>query len=437
VCLIEARRIGSGASGRSGGQLLCAFEDDSELIAGVAGDDVARTMVQDSIKLGTERTVELIQKYGIDCMHTKTNHVLSCCFAKGPAKRGQTIDEAVQDANAHLGEWFTRFGEKWSARTDLPDMGFVSERFAYATQSTEGSELNPMSMCFGLARVVEQLGGTIYENSPVATVRRPTTSGTDDSAAPPVVVTTDNGGVVRARDVVLATGSAPASISKALAACTTKMTTGIFVTKPYPDPSKIAAVLKPSVVVFDERYFMNYFRVVGDNNDRILFGGLGCALPQSDEAILDELVPEFHKTFPSLMPDFAVDYVWQGQMNMRYPACPLVGREGDGNSPAGGGRRMWYSLAFGGHGLAPAAAAGSLIAAAIVDEQAATASPLGHTNANARDHLTRWQQYTHVPAGLRGVVPSLPLFGTWVGCLGVDVTAMKLRWEDHFAGRCD
>jgi len=435
VCVLEARRIASGASGRNGGQLLASFEDDTEMIADVCGDDIARSMVDDSVKIGTERTMALIDKYAIDCGLRKS-HVLAVRFANGPESRGQTVEDAVKEDEEHLADRFRRFGERWTALgiDKLREVGFVSDRFVFGADSPEGAELNPMALCFGLARVVEQLGGRIHEHTAVKSVTRA-------DADAPAIVTAANGATVAAKEVVLATGGAPASISPALAACTTKASTAILVTKPMPR-EKVRAVLRPNVVVFDERFHMNYFRVVGGNDDRIMFGGIGSGVPLSDDAIVDELKEEFHRTFPSLWPNFAVEWVWQGAMNMRFPGAPLIGREGDAASPGGNScRRMWYALAFGGHGLAAAAAAGELIASAITDDgkyiETVPSSSSEVEGVTSHHRYTAWQKYTHVPEGYRHWLPSLPLFGTWVGCLGVDLAAKKLHWEDTAEGRCD
>lgn len=408
VAVIEARRIASGASGRNGGQLLAAYECDTDDIVWHGGADTARTLFQASVTDGTERTVRLINEHDIDCELERAN-VLAVSFPKAAAAEGLTIAEAVQDEQAVCDEWYDAWGEKWVAldTAGLAANGLRSPRFSHGTLSVDGAAVNPLSLMFGLARVAEGLGARLFEYSPVTRVVRH--DGLFKVSSP--------NGSLKAKHVILATGSAPAQLAPHLAVCTTPATTALLATEPMPK-DLVAQAMDKGTIVFDDRFHMNYFRRVGD--DRMLFGGMGSGRPLGYTEIKDELLAEFGRVFPSLKPYVKVDSLWQGAMHMRHPSGPLVGHDG--------ATGMWYALSFGGHGLAATAAVAEQLARAIVenDKQYQLWSKFNWFSAS------KWQQ-----ALSKWVPPSVPLGSSITGPLGVDIACAYLTALDWKSGRWD
>ena len=182
----------------------------------------------------------------------------------------------------------------------------------------------------GLAEAAARRGALIYENNPVMGLRRLTGQAHE--------VRTPNGSV-RARQVLLATGTSAVGplgwFRRRIVAV------GAFIIVTEPLPVELLDRLTPRRrMTTDTKNFVNYFRVTPDN--RLLFGGrarFAAANPKSDAKSGAILRKSLGQVFPDLA-DARIDYCWGGMVDMTRDRLP---RAGERNG-------LFYSMGYSGHG---------------------------------------------------------------------------------------
>lgn len=404
VMVLESKRIGCGASGRNGGQLISGFEGDVDFIS---GPDAEKAILRQTVESGMELTKQRIKKYDIKC-----DLVESEVFEV--ALRLQRVIETLDDVQHHAdNESAPDAGYKWRALTGdmVREDGLNSPLIQHAIAQPAAS-LNPMALCYGLARAAESNGATIHEGSEVVAIDRLQ----KDTPAEHFRVRTALGSV-SAKHVVLCTNSAPAALCPRLAACSVFASTGMMVTEPLPDDVLASCIKRDDLIVYDDRVDMTFFRRMPGN--RLLFGGLGSPLPLERKVMERALLTELHAIFPTLKPyvnqQRGVFQSWQGGVSLRLPWFAMVGRD----APTG----LWHILALGGHGLAPGCAAAEAIAKAITTGD--------------QDYKV-WQSVNYfrpLPAALQDYVPpSLPVFST-LGASGANIACRYFGLQDRRHGK--
>src|SRR5690606_4372479 len=181
VVLLEARRIGWGASGRSGGQAIVGFASGQHKLEQQVGFDDAKRMWEISLE-GLKLIAHRVERHAIDCdLHWGQMHV-----ALKPRQRRDLLEE-MPDLQECYGYTQRRFLE----RADVESL-LDTRRYCAGLFDSGSGHLHPLNYTLGLAAAARSAGVQIYENSPATDMRR-----TDPAA----VVTPQ--GEVRARFVVL------------------------------------------------------------------------------------------------------------------------------------------------------------------------------------------------------------------------------------------
>ena len=152
VVVLEAERIGWGASGRNGGQAIAGFGCGEAKLEALVGFDDARKMF-DLSREGLQWLRGRIRKHGIEC-DWRDGH------ATVPIKPRQQreVMAAVEDFNTRYGypvEWWDR--EK--LRTQL-----ASDRYLGALYDPNSGHLHPLEYALGLARAAMAAGVRIIEH---------------------------------------------------------------------------------------------------------------------------------------------------------------------------------------------------------------------------------------------------------------------------------
>ena len=156
VILLEARRIGWGASGRNGGQLIRGIGHDVSGFAKYVGEEGVRYLERagiDSVALVGQRIVE----HGIDC----DLRWGFCELANTPAQFA-----AFKGEQAHL----AAMGYAHETRLVGPqDMAQVVGSTVYAGGLVDmgSGHLHPLNLVLGEAQVAEALGVKIFEHTQV------------------------------------------------------------------------------------------------------------------------------------------------------------------------------------------------------------------------------------------------------------------------------
>ncbi|QSX37937.1 NAD(P)/FAD-dependent oxidoreductase [Shewanella sedimentimangrovi] len=330
VVVLEAARIGWGASGRNGGQIVNSYSRDIDVIERSVGAEKARQFGAMAFE-GARIIREYVDRYQIDC-DLKDGAVFAALNRR--QLKHLAAQKALWQKHGHQGE------------LELLDQSGIrnyvgSSRYVGGMFDGSGGHLHPLNLALGEAAAVERLGGLIFEDS----------AAIDIQEGEPVRVRTA-GGEVSARFLVVAGNAYLGHLVPELAAKSMPCGTQMIATEPL-DEFQAKHLLPGDHCVEDCNYLLDYFRLSADK--RLLYGGgvvYGARDPADIEAII---LPKLLKTFPQLE-GVRVDYAWTGNFLLTLSRLPQVGRIG-GN--------IYYSQGCSGHGVTYTHLAGRLLAEVI------------------------------------------------------------------------
>lgn len=329
VIVLDSHRVGWGASGRNGGQLVDGFveEDKVQRRLGDSAADVAWRMGLECRDLVLER----IERYGIDC-DLKLGYLdLALKSAEVDAFRRE-VDEKQAKGYPH---------EVFVVEPDELPRYIGSERYVGGLVNRGNGHLHPLNLCLGEARAAVALGVRIHEQTPVSNI---------EHGAPARVITAR--GTVTADKVVLAGNAYLGRSERKLFGSVIPAGSYVIATEPL-DEGVAHDLLPEDMAACDQRVSLDYFRLSADR--RLLFGGLCNYSGRDPKDIAGTLRPNMLKVFPQLG-DARIDFEWGGYIAISMNRIPQLGRIGDST---------WYAQGYSGHGLAPSHLAGKIIADAI------------------------------------------------------------------------
>lgn len=335
VTIVEAAKIGFGATGRNGGQIVNSYSRDIDTIEKQVGVDGAKVFGQMAFE-GNRIIRERIAKYDIQC-DLKNGGV----FAAFTQKQMGHLD--------HQRKLWAKHGHDKVEMLDKKQMSEIVGTDVYIGGSIDhsGGHFHSLNLALGEAAAIESLGGVIYEQSPVTQIIR---------GEKPVVVTAQ--GRVNARIVVVAGNAYLGGLVPELEA--KSMPCGSQVVTTAPLPAELAKSLLPKdYCVEDCNYLLDYYRLTGDN--RLLYGGgviYGARDPANVEAIIR---PKMLRTFPQLK-NVKIDYAWTGNFLLTLSRLPQVGILGNHDN-------IFYSQGCSGHGITYTHLAGKVLSEAIMGQR--------------------------------------------------------------------
>ena len=328
VVLLEAARIGDGASGRNGGMVSAGFNRSLAFIEKVAGAAAAEALHRLSLE-GVARLRRRIAAHGIAC--GLVEGVVEASWFASEADLARTALRLGR-LGAQLEVWP---GERLRA-------AYRSPRLRCGLLDRGGFHLDPLALCRGLARAAQERGVRLHETTPARALARQGHAWR--------VVTPQ--GEVRARWVVLGTSAARPALLPALARATLPVHTHILVTEPL--GARLREAIRAPYAVYDDRMATGYFRPLGE--DRLLWGGRVDALGPPPR-LAQRMRRDLACVFPQLA-DVPIAQVWSGAMGFARHRMPVVRPLEDG---------LWVAIGFGGHGLNTTTLAGELVATALLE----------------------------------------------------------------------
>ncbi|TDJ39869.1 MAG: FAD-binding oxidoreductase [Gammaproteobacteria bacterium] len=329
VAIVEANRVGWGASGRNGGQLIDGMVDSAKIEKrlGKKAADIAYQMGVDCRDI----VVANIEKYSIDC-DLKFGY-LDLAMHNADMKY---LREEVESKHKHNYPHEVRLVEQEDLHTVIG-----SDQYIGGLVNPANGHLHPLNLCIGEARAAEQNGARIFEQSPVTRIVH------GDKPR----VETENG-VLNAAKVVLAGNAYLGSVEPSLTGTIISSGSYIIATEPL-DDALATELLPQDMACCNLRIGLDYYRLSADR--RMLFGGLCNYLGRDPKSITATLRPKMLKVFPQLA-DARIDYEWGGNIAISMNRIPQMGRI-QGNT--------YYSQGYSGHGVAPTHVAGQVLADAI------------------------------------------------------------------------
>jgi gamma-glutamylputrescine oxidase len=329
VIVLEAQRVGWGASGRSGGQAIFGFGCDQAKITQAVGLETSKRLFDWSIE-GLDLIKSRCTQYGIDCDWRDIH-------AHVPIKPRHVTE--LKSWQRDLAENFA-YPLQWWEREQLQAV-MPNPRYLGALVDPRSGHLHPLKYTQGLAHAALKLGVRIFEHSKVTRLVR------GDKA-----VFQTAGGDVRCDFAVLAGNAYVHGIAPELDDKIMPVGTYIGATEPLGE-ARANALIKNGMAVADVNWALDYFRLSSDN--RLLFGGRASysTLPPPDLA--GTLRRRMARVFPHLA-DVKMDSVWGGFVDISLNRAPHWGRLG-GN--------VYFAQGFSGHGIAATGLAGRVISEAI------------------------------------------------------------------------
>ena len=330
VVLVEAQRMGFGASGRNGGQVGTGQRQGQDWLEARAGRDAARALWDIAVE-AVDMVRELSDRPEVGAGF-RPGIVHACRSAAETAHEAASVERLRRDYGHHAIEALDR---------DAIRAIVGSDAYVGGSLDMGAGHLHPLRLAFGLARLAEGAGAALHEGSRVTRV-------TDDG--PRAVVETD-GGRVEADHVVLACNGYLGGLSPRVAARVMPINNFVAATEPLGD--RADAVLSRDVAVADDRFVVNYWRLTEDR--RLLFGG-GESYGYSFPADLDRKVRRpMEQVYPQLR-GIAIDHVWGGTLAITMTRMPLFARPS---------ARVLSASGYSGHGVAMACMAGRVLAEAV------------------------------------------------------------------------
>ena len=336
VVLLEGRRIGWGASGRNGGQIVTAYNRSMDEISKLVGPEDARRL-WDMGEVSKALLRGRVERHGIDC-DLKWGYLLAALKRRHLADLRETAAEWAR-YDYHLGRMVARSEMRALVGSPLYVGGLLD---------SGSGQLHPLKYALGLAAACAEAGVRIHEGSPVDRL--------DADGASGGVVLQTAGGSVRAGHAVLA-GNAylptlSPEIDRTVRPAIMPAATYMIATEPL-DAERAARVLPSDMAVADLNFVLNYYRLSSDR--RMLFGG-GVSYSTLERPGLGAALARRMVHYLPEMAGARIDHVWGGNVAITINRLPHFGRAAP---------NVFFAQGFSGHGVALTGLAGQLLAEAV------------------------------------------------------------------------
>ncbi len=332
VVLLDAHRVGWGASGRNGGQLGSGQRLEQDELEERYGLDQARAL-WDLAEASKQHVKDLIDEHNIDCDYrpgiVHVNH-----------KRGFTRETEAYVAKLNREYQYDKitFADQKEVRERL-----ASEAYYSGSVDIGSGHLHPLKLAFGYAGAAVKQNVRIYENTEVLKYTE---------TARKVTVKTKRGDVSASR-LLLACNGYLGDLNRQVASSVMPINNYIIATEPL-DTGLAESLIRENMAVADSKFVVNYFRISNDN--RLLFGGresYGYRFPEDIKFFVRSAMLD---VYPQLE-DVTVDYGWGGTLAITMNRMPYI-KQLSAN--------VISSSGYSGHGVGMATLAGKLCAEAIV-----------------------------------------------------------------------
>lgn len=328
VAVVEANKVGWGASGRNGGQMIGGISGE-ERLAKPLGEEGER-ILWDMRWAGHQIIRDRVSTYNIDCD-------LKSGYADVAIKPRHV--RALEAEYDYLQK--NNFPHEYSllSKQETQDL-LGTSAYMGALVNMGNGHLHPLNLCRGEAKAAMSLGATIYEQSPVLKIERGTKA----------KVVTEHGSVT-ADNVVIA-GNAYHFIERKLRGRLFPVNSFIVASEPLSD-DLVRQINPRDLAVCDPNYILTYFRLSADK--RLLFGGRFTYFGSDPEVIKKNLTPRLLKIWPQLA-NTKFDFGWGGTIGVTANRVPQMGKLAP---------NIFYSQGYSGHGVNVTHLAGQIMAEAM------------------------------------------------------------------------
>lgn len=296
VCVLDAQRVGWGASGRNGGQVGSGQRLGQDELESLVGAGLARQAFQIGVD-AADLVRELIGKHEIDCAY-KSGAIEA--FHKSRYDK-----DGVEEVD-HMAETYSYTSLSYLSPDEMSEK-VGSRDYSGGVLDTHAGHLHPLNYARGLAGAAVKAGAEIFELSRVTSL----------TGGPPCQVKTKDA-EINANHVIMACNGYLEALDKNVADRVMPINNFIIATEPL-DDATAKSLIRDGECVHDSRFVVNYFRISQDN--RMLFGGGENYTYKFPKDIRATVSKPMLKVFPQLK-DVAIDYAWGGTLAITYKRLP-------------------------------------------------------------------------------------------------------------------
>ncbi len=332
VVILEQKRVGWAASGRSGGQVLPGYGCGQEKLVNLMGRDTARALWDLSIE-GVSLVRQLIERHRIECDWV-SGHLQAAVKSRHTRELLAERDSLAAD-----------YGYRSLRFVDQPELRelLATGRYVSGLYDSNAGHLHPLNYTLGLAEAATRQGARFYEG----------TRATGFEGRSPIRVLTQHPGAsVRCRHLILCGNTQLQDAAPPLARRIMSIGTYIVATRPLGE-DRARQLIANNMAVSDLNWILDYFRRSADH--RLLFGGRvsysGLSSGNTSAATRARML----NVFPQLA-GADIEYSWGGYIDITMNRAPDFGRLAP---------EVYYLQGFSGHGLALAGIGGKLVAEAV------------------------------------------------------------------------
>ncbi len=329
VIVLEAHRVGFGASGRNGGQVGVGQRIEQDAIEAMIGHSDARKLWDIGLQ-ARDLVRDLIARFEMDCgwkpgvLHTDWQ-------ARDMPHAHAYAEKLAREYDYHDIEPLGREAVQEIVRSRAYQGGVLDQGAGH---------LHPLRFALGLARAALGAGAQVFENSLVV----------DIQSGAQAKVQTQHGHVM-ADHVILAANGYLGGLVPQVAAKVMPINNFIIATEPLAD----GEVLTRDVAVADSKFVINYFRL--SEEGRLLFGGgesYGYRFPDIRRTVRKPML----EVFPQLGGK-RIDFAWGGTLAITRTRLPCFLRFAP---------NMYSVSGYSGHGVALATLSGQIMADAVAGQ---------------------------------------------------------------------
>ena len=334
VALLEAKHLGFGGSGRSGGQTIFGYACGQEKLQKMVGISDARRLWDFALE-GMKLQNDLIARHGIQC-----DYVAGHMHVGVKARHDAELAAEVESLHREYDYRSVRLVGHEELRTLV-----ASDRYTTGLYDSASGHLNPYKYTLGLGAAAARAGVRIFEHSWVTRLDI-----AQNAAADHVVQAA--GGTVRARYLLLAGNALLGRLVPELARKLMAVGTYIAATEQL-GAERAARLITNNAAVADINWVLDYFRRSADH--RLLFGGrvsYSGLDPFNSSRVMRGRVA---RVFPQL-DDVKIEYAWGGFVDITPNRAPHFGRLAP---------NAYYLQGFSGHGMVLTGIAGQIVAEAM------------------------------------------------------------------------
>jgi len=329
--LLEAQRVGWGASGRSGGQAIFGYACEQPKLERLVGKSDARRLWDMSVE-AMALLRHRLEAFHIDCDHAPGHiHV-----AIKPRQHADLLDWQRQ-----LEDDYDYRSLKMLQRDELAGL-METDRYISGLYDAASGHLHPLKYTLGLNAAARAAGARVFEHSPAVAIEQDTR----------ITVETGGGAKVHCRHLLICANAYLGNLVKPLRSKIMPVGTYIVATEPLGE-ERGRRLIANNMAVADINFVLDYFRLSADY--RLLFGGRVSYSTIPPPSLSHSIRSRMLKVYPQLE-DVAIEYAWGGNVGITVNRAPHFGRLD---------RDIYFAQGFSGHGIVMTGFAGTLLAEAV------------------------------------------------------------------------